>query len=101
MKGTASILSKHNWDVAAVNYRSCSGHINLKPRMYHSGATEDIDAIVNFFVEKYEEIVLVGFSLGGNLALKYCGEKSSNLHPAILLLLQYLFLLIWKQDHYI
>lgn len=49
--------------------------MNRLLRFYHSGATEDLDAVVHHAIEKgYKEINLIGFSLGGNLTLKYLGE---------------------------
>ena len=77
--GASSILTENNWDTAAINYRGCSGEMNKQLRMYHSGATDDLAAVLSYFEANYDEIALVGFSLGGNLVLKYCGEKSSSL----------------------
>jgi len=74
--GTASILNDARWDVVAMNYRGCSGVINNQARMYHSGATYDLETVIKFFEEDYEEIHLVGYSLGGNLVLKYSGERN-------------------------
>ena len=87
--GTGDILSQQGWDIAAINYRGCSGEQNLNPILYHSGATEDLHDVVQWFAGDYDEISLVGFSLGGNLVLKYCGEKkrslSDNIRSAIAL----------------
>lgn len=74
--GTASILHDSLFDIVALNYRGCSGVMNKQFRMYHSGATDDLETIINYFNDDYQEIYLVGFSLGGNLVLKYCGERS-------------------------
>lgn len=81
--GTAGLANSKQWDVAAVNYRGCSGEMNRQRRLYHSGATEDLDFIVQNFAHEYREIALVGFSLGGNLVLKYCGERVNKLNPVI------------------
>ena len=45
-------------------------------RSYHSGATEDLIEVLNHILNtrNYSEIYLKGFSLGGNLLLKYLGE---------------------------
>jgi len=51
--------------------------------MYHSGATEDLAVVIDYFEKAYDEIALVGFSLGGNLVLKYCGENGSQLSEKI------------------
>jgi len=66
-------------DALAWNYRGCSGEMNLTDRFYHSGATDDLDLVINHALNKgYEQIQLIGFSLGGNLTLKYLGEGHKN-----------------------
>ena len=74
--GSAKILNQNGYDTCAVNYRGCSGEPNNKYRSYHSGATEDLVEIMAHIMEtrNYFEIYLKGFSLGGNLLLKYLGE---------------------------
>lgn len=62
---------KDDWDIIALNYRSCSGELNLTATLYHSGFTDDLHQIIQQYSSLYEEIVLVGYSLGGNLVLKY------------------------------
>lgn len=63
-----------------LNYRSCSGEINRTPRLYHSGATDDVEFVVNWLALQFPDAALgvVGFSLGANLLLKYLGEQRSN-----------------------
>lgn len=77
MKAMAKIFSEDGWDTAAMNFRSCSGEMNRLYRSYNAGATEDLEAVLNHISaeKKYTEIALVGFSLGGNLMLKYLGEN--------------------------
>jgi uncharacterized protein len=78
MKGMARAFSKNGFDVLAWNFRGCSDEMNKQLRFYHSGATEDLECVVTHARQQgYKEIYLVGFSLGGNLTLKYLGEKSS------------------------
>jgi hypothetical protein len=67
----------------ALNYRGCSGEMNRKVQMYHSGFTDDLHFTVNHFENSYEEIGLAGFSLGGNILLKYLGESVALLSPKI------------------
>ncbi len=84
VKGMARIFYQNGWTACGYNYRGCSGENNKQIRGYHSGATDDLQLVINHVLEKgFTEIVLVGFSLGGNLVLKYVGEQSSNIHPAI------------------
>jgi len=74
--GSAKILNQNGYDTCAVNYRSCSGEPNKMYRSYHSGATEDLREVIDHILntKNYTEIYLKGFSLGGNLLLKYLGE---------------------------
>lgn len=74
--GSAKLLNLNGFDACAVNYRGCSGEPNTAYRSYHSGATEDLKEIIHHILttKKYSEIYLKGFSLGGNLTLKYLGE---------------------------
>lgn len=79
MVGTAKIFNTNGFDAVCVNFRGCSGEENLLYRSYHSGATEDLEAVVNHVLENknYNEIFIKGFSLGGNLLLKYLGERQN------------------------
>ncbi len=77
--GIVKIFLDNNWDALAWNFRGCSGEINRLPRFYHSGETGDLNKVILHASEKYESIFLVGFSLGGNMMLKYLGEFSENL----------------------
>jgi predicted alpha/beta-fold hydrolase len=77
-KGMAAHFFDNNWDALAWNCRSCSGEINRLPRFYHHGATQDLAAVVNHALKhNYQEIVLVGFSMGGSMTLKYLGEQTT------------------------
>jgi uncharacterized protein len=77
VKGLARASYAQGFDVLAWNFRGCSGEINRQLRFYHSGATEDLECVVQHVLRKseYNEISLAGFSLGGNLTLKYLGER--------------------------
>ena len=84
VKGMAGIFSENAWTVCAYNYRGCSGEPNRQLRAYHSGATDDLELVIQYVLSKsYTEIVLIGFSLGGNLVLKYTGEQGNTIHKAI------------------
>ncbi len=85
MLGMAKALNRAGWDALAWNYRSCSGEPNRLLRSYHSGATDDLDVVVSHVIRqnKYKKIALVGFSLGGNITLKYIGEHGKEINPLI------------------
>ncbi|MEM7381127.1 MAG: alpha/beta fold hydrolase [Bacteroidota bacterium] len=74
--GSAKLFNARGYDACAVNFRGCSGETNRLYRSYHSGATEDLDAVVQHIVKskKYNAIFIKGISLGGNMVLKYLGE---------------------------
>jgi len=80
MHGMIHALHAAGWDAVAWNYRGCSGEPNRLPRFYHSGATEDLAVVVDHVLRRVsaERVALVGFSLGGNLTLKYLGERSGD-----------------------
>ncbi|MDH7912441.1 alpha/beta fold hydrolase [Winogradskyella sp. SYSU M77433] len=75
--GTAKLFNKNGVDACAVNFRGCSGEPNRLFRSYHSGATEDLEAVINHILEKnkYSDIYIKGISLGANMVLKYAGER--------------------------
>ena len=79
MKGMAKALNESGWDVLAWNYRGCSGFTNRKYNSYHSGKTEDLEVVITHCLNqnRYKEIALTGFSLGGNLIMKYLGERNT------------------------
>ena len=72
--GMARTLQQSGWDVLAWNYRGCSGELNRLPRLYHSGETGDLALVIEHAARRFSRIALIGFSLGGNLVLKYLGE---------------------------
>jgi len=85
IQGMARALAGEGWDVLAWNYRGCSGEMNRLPRFYHSGATEDLAAVVAhaLAVHPARKVDLVGFSLGGNMTLKYLGEVGGKVSPRL------------------
>lgn len=83
--GMVRTLNRQGWDALAWNLRGCSGEPNKLLRSYHSGATDDLDAVVQHVLKKhrYRSVALIGFSLGGNITLKYLGEKGARLDPRV------------------
>lgn len=74
VRGMAKAFYQAGYDVLAWNYRGCGIQMNRQLRFYHSGATDDLALVVSHAAEKYDKVSLVGFSLGGNLTVKYMGE---------------------------
>ncbi|MBQ0812916.1 MAG: alpha/beta fold hydrolase, partial [Marinobacter sp.] len=82
--GLTKALLAQGWDVLAWNFRSCGGVMNLQPRFYHSGATEDLRQVVDHgLAQGYQTVFLSGFSMGGNLTLLYLGEQGERVDSRI------------------
>jgi uncharacterized protein len=77
--GMVHIFNGAGFDTVSMNFRGCSGEPNRNLRFYHSGETGDLHAVIAHLVslQKYTAIHLVGFSLGGNVTLKYLGEQGA------------------------
>ena len=71
------------FNVVRMNMRSCGGTDELSPTIYHSGRSEDVASVVDRIIEaqRLEAIALVGYSMGGNLVLKYAGEFAAAPPP--------------------
>jgi len=85
IRGIIKVMNEAGWDGVGLNFRGCSGSPNRLARGYHSGETGDLGFLVEWVIDsgKYDEITIVGFSLGGNVTLKYLGEQGEELHPMI------------------
>ena len=83
--GMVRTLNRHGWDAVVWNFRSCSGEPNRKLRFYHSGDTQDLQTVLTHVLKKngYQKAALIGFSLGGNVILKYLGEQTQPINAAI------------------
>lgn len=75
--GMVKHFCENGFDGLGWNCRSCSGEINSVPRFYHHGDAEDLRFVVEHAIKNhdYEEIFLVGYSMGGSLTLRLLGEK--------------------------
>lgn len=69
-------LAKRGLAAVGMNFRSCSGEPNRLPRLYHSGETGDLRYVAALLRARFpgRRLGVVGFSLGGNVLLKYLGE---------------------------
>lgn len=68
------------WRGIGLNFRSCSGEINKQKRFYHSGETSDLNWVIDQLIHRFpgSPLLIVGFSLGGNVLLKWLGEKGNG-----------------------
>ncbi len=73
-------IAARGWRGVVLNFRSCSGELNRLPRFYHSGDTGDLDAVVARLAAHEPDVRLgaVGVSIGGNVLLKWLGERESH-----------------------
>jgi predicted alpha/beta-fold hydrolase len=74
--GTAGKAFAAGFNVLRYNVRGCGGSAHLTPTLYHSGLTTDLHAVLRELDEgdRLPAIYLIGFSMGGNQALKFAGE---------------------------
>jgi hypothetical protein len=72
--------SQSGWRAAVLHFRDCGDYRNRLPRRYHAGETDDL----RYFLRKLKTeghrgpLVAAGFSLGGNVLLKYLGESGED-----------------------
>jgi uncharacterized protein len=84
-QGLAHLIRRKGWNTTVLNFRSCARDPrqirrrlrNRRPRLYHSGETSDLDFVVRELAARAPNTPLyaIGFSLGGNVLLKWLGEK--------------------------
>ncbi len=79
IKGLQLRLAQEGFRTAALNFRGCSGELNHRARSYHSGETADLDYLYTTLRkrEPTTPMAMIGFSLGGNVLLKWLGETSN------------------------
>ncbi|ORU91451.1 MAG: hypothetical protein A6F72_02610 [Cycloclasticus sp. symbiont of Poecilosclerida sp. N] len=79
--GLQQVFERRGYTTAALNFRACNGEPNLKASSYHAGFTDDIEQLYQSIRSKKPTtpIYTVGFSLGGNVMLKWLGENANEL----------------------
>jgi predicted alpha/beta-fold hydrolase len=78
MRGLAREAWSRGWNAVLLNQRNCGGTEHLTPSLYHSGLTDDPFAVVTeLSAEGLPSFGVVGYSLGGNLALRMAGEMAT------------------------
>ncbi|KAG1694797.1 putative esterase YheT [Nymphon striatum] len=73
-------LNDNGYGVLFMHFRGCSGTPNRLRRSYHSGDSADLQTVIKHIKEKYKRppLAIIGFSLGGNVLLKWLGEQQEN-----------------------
>ena len=80
MRGLADKAFARGFSVILLNQRNCGGTEELCPGLSHSGLTADADHVIREVVEvdRVKSVVVAGYSLGGNLALKLAGDYGAT-----------------------
>jgi predicted alpha/beta-fold hydrolase len=83
--GNASRLWAAGCNVVRMNMRNCGATEHLTPTLYHSGLSGDVGAVLDALTAEHglAAWALVGYSMGGNLVLKYAGERGPCPPPAL------------------
>ena len=82
MLGVADKAWRRGFNVVRLNQRNCGGTEHLCATLYHSGLSADVDVVMKTLAaEGHHAIVVAGYSLGGNLALKLAGEHGAAPPP--------------------
>jgi uncharacterized protein len=79
-RGMLAAAQERGWGADFLLFRSCGGALNRTRRFYHSGDTADLDLVVarNRLEHPASPVVLAGFSLGGNVLLKWLAERADD-----------------------
>ena len=85
LRGTLAQARARGWSADVLIFRGCGTAMNRQRRMYHSGETCDLNLVVQRLLHEHptQPLVLAGFSLGGNVLLKWLGEQGSDVPPQI------------------
>jgi predicted alpha/beta-fold hydrolase len=85
MRGMADKAFAAGFNVILLNQRNCGGTERLAAGLYHSGLTADADHVIREIaaVDGVADIVVAGYSLGGNLALKLAGDYGDAPPPQL------------------
>ena len=80
VQGTAAKAVEAALTCVRVNARNCGGTEHLTARSYHGGLTDDVRAVCEELVREdgVRRVTIAGFSIGGNLALKYAAELGGS-----------------------
>ncbi len=81
----AKLFSENGWDILAWNNRSCNGEMNRQKILYHHAASYDVRTVVDHAIAigDYEEMAMVGMSMGGGQTIRYLGEEREHGLPDV------------------
>ena len=83
--GMLGEAKRRGWGADLLLFRSCGSEPNRQPRFYHSGETQDLGFVVDLLLKEFPRsyYALAGFSLGGNVLLKWLGELGTDVPSQI------------------
>ncbi len=83
--GLLEQASVRGWNATVLLFRSCGDSLNKTRRFYHSGETTDLSFTIDHLASVYPnaDLLVAGVSLGGNVLLKYLGERGEQVSPRI------------------
>ena len=76
MKRISTKLWMRGYGVLLINHLGCGPGMGLSSRLWNGGSSDDLEKMIAFVIQRYPEALLIpiGFSLSGNVLLKYLGE---------------------------
>jgi predicted alpha/beta-fold hydrolase len=83
MLGVTAKALAAGMNVIRYNQRNCGGTDALAPVLYHSGLSNDVEAVARNVIagDGVSRLALAGFSMGGNIVLKLAGEWGNHAPP--------------------
>ncbi|MFK5892465.1 MAG: hydrolase [Pseudomonadota bacterium] len=81
ISGMQHFLLQKGLRSVTLNFRGCSGEPNRLAKGYHSGETGDLNFVYQTILQRQPDtaMAIIGFSLGGNVLLKWLGEQANNI----------------------
>ena len=77
---------RRGWGADLLIFRGCGDEPNRARRFYHSGETSDLAFVLDRILSEHSNssVLLAGVSLGGNVLLKFLGERADRLDARVL-----------------
>lgn len=78
VRGLLAGAHARGWNAAGLNFRGCGPTPHKHARTYHSGFTDDLELVATTLKSRWGRLAVGGFSLGGNVTLKWLGERGAD-----------------------
>lgn len=101
IQGMARALLEHNFNIIIMHFRGYGKTPNRLPQMFHGGQTSDLFEVIRYLKSIFpgDPLFAVGFSIGGNILLKYLGEQAEHSGLAAAVAISVPFFLNKTQEH--